>query len=373
MTATVFNFTGKTPVLPNSNFSTAYGRPPFTDPAIPFGQLSVKLQGMGTRMVYIDPNNNLHNLAGPNKGLEGTRISTQVFGDQAWPFKQVITNSPYIFGATIERQNIPERKFTFGVTIGSQSPPMTEYQYRMAEEFWWQGQDESNDGWYGVYTRYSGWRWIPVRPDETVKTPQKQAAEAFGNNASQWDITWIASRPYFTKPDRMRTFQSATAGAATPPPAALLTGVTPGLAATDYYWGSLPIANAGDLPSYVQYYVSSPGQAVVQDNNSSRLVPLPDTLQSVGTYMVDTEPGQRTLTAANDPKDNLIFDLIRQSQILDFFLSGVANQGVPLQLQFQNRFIYPIPPKTEVTFTVGHSDPNGVIVAMVPQRYKRSR
>jgi hypothetical protein len=88
---------------------------------------------------------------------------------------------------------------------------------------------------------------------------------------------------------------------------------------------------------------------------------------------VDTENGHRTLTAANDPQDNLLFDLIRQSQILDFFLSGIANEGLPLALTWNNRFIYQIPPRTVVSFTVGHSEPDGVIVASVSQRFKRSR
>jgi hypothetical protein len=140
-----------------------------------------------------------------------------------------------------------------------------------------------------------------------------------------------------------------------------------------FYWGTLNLCNRGDLPSYAQFFVSSPGQAIVQDNASNRLVPLPHTLKSRGTYMVDTEPGKRTLTAADDPHDNLLFDLIRQSQILNFFLSGIANAGLPLQLTWNNRFIYTIPPRTELMLTVGHSDPHGVITALVPQRYKRSR
>jgi hypothetical protein len=360
--------------LPPSNYTTAMGGAALlADPATPFSQLPAPLQGMGTRMVYLDPANNMHNIAGTNAGLEGTRVCTQVFGDQQWPFEQVLVNSPYIFGAQIMRQNIPERRFNFGVVIGSHAPPMTEWQYREAEDYWWAGQDESNDGWLGVYTRFSGWRWIPVRPDETVKTPQQLDSTAYGNNASRWDITWIAQRPYFTKPARYLTFQAATAGTPQPAPSDLDTNVTPALAASEYYWGQLPIANAGDLPSYVTYYVSSPGQAVVQDNSSTRLVPLPDTVESVGTYMCDSEPGQRTLTAANDPQSNLVFDLIAQSEILDYFLSGVTSGSTPLQLQFQNRFIYSVPPQTATTFTVGHSDPAGVIVAMLPQRYKRSR
>jgi hypothetical protein len=338
-----------------------------------FNRLPPALRGMQTHCVFISTKKQLFNLAGPSKGIQGVRFTSQLAGDQSWPIEQVITNSPYMMGARIQRTNITERKLSAGIVIGSQAPPMTEYQYRMAEAHWWDNQDEKNDGWFGVYTRFSGWRWIPVRPFETVSTPQKMDSTAFGNNASMWDITWIAQRPYFTKVGLYRTFQSIHAAAPTPPPGALVGGLIDQLFGNTFYWGTLPLANRGDLPTYAQFFVSSPGQAIVQDNDSNRLVPMPHTTKSRGTYMVDTEPGKRTLTAADDPHDNLLFDLIRQSQILNFFLSGVANQGLPLQLTWNNRFIYAIPPRTTVHLTVGHSDPTGVITALVPQRYKRSR
>jgi hypothetical protein len=365
------------PPLPAGVHSTAY-LPALTEP-VKFNQLPPPVRGMMTTLVYLQPDQTrMFNLAGPNKGTEGVRLATQLVGDQQWPFHQVIVNSPYIMGADIMRQNIPERKIQLGVIIGSQAPPMTEYQYRLAEDQWWASQDETNDGWMGVYTRYSGWRWLPVRPDETVKSPQKLDSTAFGNNASQWDISWLAARPYFTKPALNLTFQAKN-GERHPPPVGAGILSTPiyaleaALGIDEYYWGTLPIANRGDLPSYVTYLVSSPGQAIVQDNASSRLVTLPSTVPSVGTYQCDTEPGNRTLTAANDPVDSLIFDIIRQSVILDFFLSGIASEGLPLQLQWNGKFMFAIPPQTVANLTVAHSDPNGVIVAIVPQRYKRSR
>ena len=368
---TVVGPTYTNPDLPG-NTTAAYIIP--TPETIPFGSLPPALRGMQTHAVYLDPpQQQIFNLAGPMKGLQGVRFCTQVTGDMAWPTEQVLTHSPYQLGSQIARTNIAERMFTVGVIIGSQAPPMTEYQYRMAEDNWWASQDENNDGWLGFYTRFSGWRWIPVRPFETLKSPQKLDPTAFGNNASMWDVTWIATRPYFTKVALYDTFQAIHGGAASPPPGSLLGQAIDQLIGDVYYWGTIILANRGDLESYVEYYVSSPGQAIVQDNNSNRLVPLPQTAMDVGTYMVDTEPGQRTLTAANDPQDNLLFDLIRQSQILDFFLSGVANEGLPLQLTWNNRFIYPIPPKTVVQLTVGHSEPTGVITASVRQRYKRSR
>ena len=365
--------TGPEFTFPPGNSTTSMGRPPFTDTAVDFDKLPPALRGMDTHIVYLDPQSNIFDLAGPMKGRQGVRLATQILGEQNWPTEQVLVNSPYMMGASIQRQNIAQRELNLNIIIGNHAPPMTEYQYRMAESHWWAGQDETNDGWLGIYTRFSGWRWIPVRPKQTVQTPQPRDPTAFGNNCSSWDLTWLAARPYFTKPALTLGFTANTAGAAKPPPGGLLSGTIDTLLGQVYYWGTLPIANRGDLPSYVTYFVSSPGQAIVADNQSTRLVVLPSTTSSVGTFMCDTEPGKRTLTAANDPHDNLLFDLIRQSQILDFFLGGIANEGLPLQLQFQNRFIFTIPPKTVCQFTVGHSNPTGTIVAMVPQRFKRSR
>ncbi len=358
--------------FPAGRTTTAVGLPPDIDQPIDFKRLPPNLQGLGTRVIYIDPTNNLFNLAGPFGGLEGVRLAKQFEGDQQWPFKQVLTNSPYVMGADISRQNIPEREFSFGIVIGAHNPPMTEYQYRIAESRWWAGQDEANDGWLGIYTRFSGWRWIPVRPMETVKSPEQMDPTTYGNNVSRWDITWLAARPFFTKPASYRTWQAISAGPAhTPPPS--LVGVTPALAYNAYFHGTLPIANTGDMPTFVTYLISSPGQAVVQDNLSTRLVVLPNTADTVGTYLCDTEPSHRTLTAAGDPTDNLLFDLQRQSTILNFFMSGLAAENRPLMLSFQNRFLFQIPPNTATTFTVAHSSPNGTITAIVPQRFKRSR
>lgn len=328
-----------------------------------FNSLPAPLRGMQTHMVYLAPNKSMFNLAGPSKGREGVRLNNTLLGDQSWPFDLVLTESPYIMGAVVERVNVNKREFNLGVVIGSHAPPMTEYQYRMAEAHWWASQDETQDGWLGVYTRFSGWRWIPVRPDTTVRTPQLMDSTAFGNNASRWDLTWISARPYFTKPCLTRTWKASESGAP----------VTKAPLNKPVYTGTMPIANRGDLPSYVTYQVSSPGTAVVQDNNGDRMVPLPTTANSDGPYMCDTEPGHRTLTAAKDPVDNPFYKWARQSKLLEIFLHDQTATGVPLQLRFNRRFNYMIPPRTVSTLTVQHTNPNGVITAFVPQRFKRSR
>jgi len=330
---------------------------------IPFGSLPPRLQAMSTQVVYLSPKGDLFHLSGPKSGREGVSLATQLLGDQQWPFDVVMQESAYMMGASIEKVNINKRLFNLGVVIGRHNPPMTAYQYRMAEEHWWQGQDEKQDGWLGVFTRFSGWRWIPVRPDKTVTTAQKMDVTAFGNNVSTWDISWVAARPYFTKPAMQGTWLAKDSP----------TQPNPNLLGLPLHTGTIHLANRGDMDSYASFLVSSPGEAWVQDNDSTRMVQLPFTAKSDGTYMCDTEPGKRTLTAAKDPVDNLLYDFVRQSKVLDFFLHDLANLGLPLQMRFNNRFMFKVPPRTAVALTVQHSNPNGRITAFMPQRFKRSR
>ena len=343
--------------------STAAHWPTINREPIDFERLPPRLKGMGTQVVYLSPAGQIFHLAGPKAGLEGVSLSSQLLGDQQWPFDVVLQESAYMMGASIQKVNINKRMFNLGVVIGRHNPPMTEYQYRMAEDHWWQGQDENQDGWLGVWTRFSGWRWIPVRPDSTVTTAQKLDTSAFGNNVSTWDITWVAARPYFTKPALHRTWKAEDSE------------TQPGRKADipDLYTGTINLANRGDLDSYVSFLVSSPGQAWVQDNDSERMVELPYTGKKDGPYLCDTEPGHRTLTGAKDPVDSLLYDFIRQSKVLDFFLHDIGSLGLPMQLRFNDRFVYKVPPKTAVALTVQHTNPNGQITAILPQRFRRSR
>lgn len=347
--------------LPGSS-TTAYLPRDVLETYKDFARLPPALRGEQTHVIYLAPNRKMFNLAGPSKGKEGVRLAKTMYGDQNWPFDLVTTESAYSWGAQIDRVNVRARKFNVGVVIGSQAPQMTEYQYRMAEQNWWSGQDEQKDGWLGFYTRYTGWRWIPVRPARTVSTPQSMDSTAFGNNASQWDIEWYAQRPYFTKPALYRTWEAKTSG----------DPVERDGFADPMYTGVLVLANRGDLPSYVSYIVS-PGYAGVQDNNSDIIVPLPYTTTADGSYLCDTEPGHRTLTASKDPVDNLFLKIARSSKLLNFFLHDLANLGLPLQLRFDRRFMFDIPPRTVVKLRVYHSSETGTITAFVPQRYKRSR
>jgi hypothetical protein len=71
--------------------------------------------------------------------------------------------------------------------------------------------------------------------------------------------------------------------------------------------------------------------------------------------------------------DNAVYKFMRSSVLLDFFLHKIDTLGLPLQLRFDRRFVYSIPPRSTVNLKVEHTDPNGQIIAVVPQRFKRSR
>lgn len=333
-----------------------------------FYSLPNRLQGMDVQVIYISPKGQLFHLHGKNAGMEGVRLNKTLQGEQHWPFELVLSKGAYVLGADIEKVNINERIIQFGVIIGGDRPHLTPYQYHLAEEHWWNGQDENQDGWLGIFTRFSGWRWIKVRPDKTVTTAQTKSPTSMNQNTAMWDITWIAAKPYYSKVTFSETWQFTEADFA--PNDGLSKDQT-----TDKrpYKHTFQLANRGDLPSPVKYIVSSPGQAAVSDNGvDNRMVPLPVTVASDGPFLVDTEDGVRTITSATERVDNFYYQYIRSSTILDYLLGDLASTGLPLGYGFDQRFMYTIAPQSIAYLTVEHSNPDAVISCYVPQRYKRS-
>lgn len=312
------------------------------------------LAGLQTQVVYIDPNNNVFHLNGPLAGWEGARFGETIQGEQHIPFQQVLIEGAFQQGATIQRTNITRRLINFRIQIAGNN----NYLYRMAEQRWWAGQIENTPGWLGVFTRLSGWRWIQVYPYSTVDTAQRLDPVAYGNNFAEWDITWIAPWPYYAKPTVYRTWSAKTAG----PPNG-----------DGYYSGNIVLANRADVETYVYYVVSGAGLCQVQDNNSNTMVALPQIFTADGAVLVNTDPAQRTLTAQNDPSDNVFYDIARASGILNFFLSPVDQSDQPIWQRQYTRFLNTVPPETATHFTVMHTNPNATITAFLPQRFRRAR
>lgn len=321
-----------------------------------FYDLPPNLTALDTQVIYIAPSGDTFHLAGPGKGQEGVWLAMQLQGEQHLPFEQVVTEAAYQLGATIERTNYPKRLINMRIAIGGVN--YTTWQYQMCDQRWWSGQDETQDGWLGVFTRPTGWRWIPVRPYKTVDTAQTMDPVAFENNTALWDINWICQRPYYTKPAVFQTWVAAQSGA--PNKAGL-------------YTGAVTLANRGDLTSHVQYIVDGVGVASVQDNNSTTMVQLPAMIASDGPGLCDTDPANRPLTASNDPVDNALYDILASSRILNYFLSGLTSSDKPWWQRGYVRFLYSVPPRSAVTFNVAHTNHDATITVMLSQKYKRSR
>lgn len=312
------------------------------------------LAGLQTQCVYLDPNGNMFHLNGPLAGWEGVQFGPTIQGEQHLPFEQVLIEGAFQQGSTLQRTNITHRLLNFRVQIAGTN----NYTYRMAEERWWAGQIESKPGWFGVFTRLSGWRWIQVYPYKTVDTAQKLDPVAYGNNFAEWDITWIAPWPYYAKPTVYGQWSAATSGAPDK---------------NGFYSGNIVLANRADVETYVYYLISGEGQCQVQDNNSSSMVSLPQIFASDGAVLCNTDEAQITLTAANDPVDNQFFDIARASGLLNYFLSGVDQSDVPIWRRQYTRFVYKVPPATATHFTVMHTNRQATITAFLPQRYRRAR
>jgi hypothetical protein len=325
-------------------------------------ELPYRLQAMETVMVYIDHWGNVTHLNGPNAGQEGARFGQNLQGEHHLFFEQVVTESAYQFGATIERVNYLARKINCRVFIGR--PGMNNITYRACEERFWHGQDEQLGGWFGVFTRFSGWRWIPVWPMKTVDTAQKMDPVAYDNNQAQWDVNWIAPIPYYSKPAlTTKPWLAANAGAPD---------------ADGYYHGTLVVPNGGDIGSYAEYLLNdcegADGDTWVQDNIDSRMVALPPIYASDGQVLVDSDPTHKTIVADNDPHSDEMFKLLRASGLVNFFLQGNKTPASEaLWLRGYVRFIFPIPPNMVAHLRVKSRNPNANIVAQVTQRYKRSR
>jgi hypothetical protein len=317
------------------------------------------LQAMETVMVFIDFQGNVFHLNGPNAGREGVRFHQNLQGEHHLFFEQVVTESAYQFGATIERVNYLARKINLRVYIGR--PGMNNITYRACEDRWWTGQDEQVGGWFGVFTRFSGWRWIRVFPMKTVDTTQKTDPVAYDNNQAIWDINWIAPIPYYSTPSLVSDpWLAAKAGAPDK---------------DGFYHGTIAVPNMGDIGSYVEYLLTGcAGTVYVQDNIMERNVEIGPIFASDGQVTVDTDPTKKTLVSENDPHDNEFYKVLRAAGLLNFLLSpSKALSGEALWLRQYVRFIYPTPPKSVAHLHVKANNPDAQIVARLSQRFKRSR
>jgi len=310
--------------------------------------------GSSTTWKYIGPNNAFFDLEGRNRGRQGVRMAQQFGGGYHLPFEQLFTETAYQVGATYERTNIQKRTMRMGVILGGTQ--YSEHQYRCIENNWWNSWPVDTPGWLGAHSRFGGWRWAQVMLASPVTTSVKQDPTTHKNSVMVWDMQIVAPKPWFAKRTLYTTWEAHPET----------------VAAHGFDMETITIANRGQLGVWPLFLIKGPGKAWVQDGMTDRLVELPTLQSSDGYVLVDTDPANRTLTGSKDPVDNVFFDLIRQSRILDFFLHDLSALGLPVWRRANGiRFQSQIPPRTLANIKVKHDNPTGAITVLVPQRYAR--
>jgi len=316
------------------------------------------LKAEATRWVYIGPDGSWWDLEGRDAGKQGVRLSQGLQGAYHLPFEQLLTEAAYQVGSTYERTNINKRVINLGVVIGARNPTlkMTSDAYRHIEANWWNAWPYDTPGWLGCHTRFGGWRWAAVQLAKPVDTTVKMDPAAMQNNVQQWDMQIMAVNPWYAKRTLVETWKAHPET----------------VAQNGFDEETITIANRGHLAAYPLFIYTGPGRAWVQDGMTNKLVALP-VLSAADKYgLVDTDPAHRTLTGAVDPVDNIFYQFIRSSKVLDFFLHDLEALGLPLWRRANGiRFTSPIPPKTVANLRVRHDTAGGSVTVLLPQRFIR--
>ena len=196
-------------IIPDRNPLTPMTGPPDID----FWRLDKRLRSTEMKIVYVgipDPDYKTDeypdggarrwwDLAGALAGRQALTLAPQLKGTMHLPFQQVLTEGAYQIGSTYERTNYLKREIGLGVQVSTSMEPDTSFRYRMLEQRWWASWSEKEDGYLGCFTRTHGWRWLRVRLAEEPKTAFELDPTAFENNFMQWDMTIVATSPFWCK------------------------------------------------------------------------------------------------------------------------------------------------------------------------------
>ena len=365
-----------------------YAVPPGLEPPSErFDGLPKKWQNMETKIVYIGVDGSYWNLNGNYAGREGLTLSPNMTGFMHVPFRSLFSEGPYQIGAVFERTDYKKRMINLGVMVNVDIGAASGWRYRKLEQKWWRAWSATSDGTLACYTRTHGWRFLKVRLAEEPKTAFDLDPAAHDNHFMQWDMTLVATQPYWFKRMTKGMWKNTPATSTNWTTIAglldsdsinqFLGDVLVGLGGDlqpgkDVGSGFVKAYNGSDIEAWPRFIVSAPGRAWIQDGIGGKMVALPLLTDQDGTMLVDTDPTARTLTCETDPVDPLLYQIMRNSQLLDIILRDTLDSTLPVWRRFKGRFTTPIPPRTVASLKVYHSDPNGTVTMLVPQRFEKA-
>jgi hypothetical protein len=397
---TTLGATSGTGLLTASAVATAWelptGTPPLpTLPTTIFERLPTTWQNLETKVVWIGVDGSFWNLHGNYAGQEGLTLAPHLTGFMHSPFASIFSEGPYQIGGFYERTDYKKREINLGVMVGiDYGPDTSSWKYRMLEQAWWRSWSASQEGYLCCYTRTHGWRFLRLRLGESPKTPIDLDPTAFGNNFMQWDIIAVATQPFWQKKMITDTWTNDQF-TATPVNTIVneiqalinqfLGGLLQGQGGTllpgkDVGHHTFNIWNNGDFPAFPKFLVSTPGVAWIQDGPGGNMLQLPTVTEPMGSYLVDTDPTNRVITAPSDPNDILLFQKNSVTGLTDLLLSPTSTANEPLWKQFKLFFTTPMPPSRSLggappqpsALEVFHSDQSGTIQIFVPQQFDKA-
>lgn len=328
-----------------------------------------QLRGQQTKVVYLSPDGRrVWNIGGDWAGKEGVVLTPGLAGSMHIPFEQRYSAGAYALGEELERTDYRKRVYHLGVIIGPHINflarkrfPDNEFAYRMLEDKWWADWPEhyrAPAGFWGQFTRTHGWRWNRVRHGESNDQALDLDPVAFGNNVCSWAMTIHGQFPFYSKRPFTRQWVNDEANTKV----------------NGRNHGVLPVPNRGDWAQWPKFIVEGAGDVTIQDGLTDRMVPLPKIYPSDGMILVDTDPAKRTLTSSTDPVDNGFWQMIRNSEVLDYLLGDITNadSGVPVGRRMPGGigFTSQIPAKSAAHIKVTHSNSAGKVTVVCPQWFK---
>lgn len=320
------------------------------------------LRSIETKWVYIHPSNwKIWHLAGTGRGREGVVMTKTLDGVMQPDFEIKYLEGPYVIGARPQRVNYNKREIDMAVAVNpnnnAERPETSNpFNYRMIEDSWWSSWSETVPGYLGSFTRTHGWRWLQV----LLAGPSKTAIEidpVDAGNQMQWSMKIHAPWPFYAKRKISKTWQSS------------LDSINLHKIGS----GSIAIPHRGTWIAHPKFIIKGSGNATVQDGINGPIVKLPELFDSDGDFMlVDTDPTAQTITTAQEPIDNQIYDYLRNSQLLDVILGNPLQSTLPAQRRIPGGigFLNPIPPRTVAHLKVTHDNPAGSVTCIMPQYYR---
>ena len=384
-----------------TSWQLSWGAPsPQSDPINPiFWNLPHRQQNLETKIIWIGVDGSFWQLAGNYGGAQGLTLAPHVEGMMHSPFKSIFSEGPYQIGGYYERTDYPYREMRIGVQVGIDygggnvnALNTTNFRYRMLEQNWWRSWSNSKQGYFCVYTRTHGWRFLRAQLGQAPSTPFELDPVAFNNNFMQWDMNIIVLNPFYNKKMLTQSWSNTSHTSILYEDLitvlaqlenAFLGGALQGDGGTlvpgrDIGQFTFNVWNNGDYPSWPKFFVYLPngGLAWIQDGPGGNMLQIPSgtntLLPTTGPILVDTDPTSRTITSIQDSNDPALYDIFTAQGLFDLILNPTLNEELPLWSQFGNFFTTPLPPYTQSALQVYATDPDAVINIYVPQQFDKA-